>query len=240
MKEQLYTIPVTDAFNKDCECPLCIMKKALEINALEYTMGPSYMEDDVRAQTDKVGFCEKHIKVLAENQNHLGLALILNTHMNKTIKDLESLTKKEGKLTSTSVFKTKSKSSNVKSYIDNLEHSCFICENIEKTFHRYLHTIFYLYKHENEFKKTFAASKGFCIAHYGILYEMAPSQLKGDTLNNFIKILNTLVLDNLKRVNDDLDWFIDKFDYRNHNAPWKNSKDAVPRTITKTNSTIKE
>ena len=30
MKEQLYTIPVNDAFESDCECPLCRMKQELE------------------------------------------------------------------------------------------------------------------------------------------------------------------------------------------------------------------
>ena len=46
MAEQLYTIPVNDAFHADCECPLCQMQKTLEEHAIEYTMGPSYMEDD--------------------------------------------------------------------------------------------------------------------------------------------------------------------------------------------------
>ena len=64
MKEQLYTIPVTDAFESNCECPLCKMKKELEQNAIEYTLGPSYMEDDNRAMTDELGFCEQHIQRL--------------------------------------------------------------------------------------------------------------------------------------------------------------------------------
>ena len=54
MAEQIYTIPVNDAFDSGCECPMCQMQKDLERNAIEYTMGPSYMEDDNRAMTDKV------------------------------------------------------------------------------------------------------------------------------------------------------------------------------------------
>ena len=30
MKEKIYTIPVNDAFDKDCECPLCAMYQELE------------------------------------------------------------------------------------------------------------------------------------------------------------------------------------------------------------------
>ena len=69
MKEELYTIPVNDAFAADCECPLCAMRKELEQNAIEYTMGPSYMEDDNRALTDEQGFCMVHIKTLYEQNN---------------------------------------------------------------------------------------------------------------------------------------------------------------------------
>ena len=56
MAEQLYTIPVNDAFTTDCECPICEMNRQLERNAIDYTMGPSYMEDDNRAMTDEQGF----------------------------------------------------------------------------------------------------------------------------------------------------------------------------------------
>ena len=57
MKEKLYTIPVNDAFKEDCECPLCNIYKKLEQEALEYTLRPStYMTDDRRLESDKVGF----------------------------------------------------------------------------------------------------------------------------------------------------------------------------------------
>ncbi len=42
----------------------------------------------------------------------------------------------------------------------------------------------------------------------------------------------------MKRVTDDLEWFTDKFDYRNEDKPWKNSKDALPRSMNKTNSIL--
>ena len=44
----------------------------------------------------------------------------------------------------------------------------------------------------------------------------------------------------MERVNGDLDWFIKKFDYRFQNEPWKNSKDAIQRSILKTNSLFVE
>ena len=37
----------------------------------------------------------------------------------------------------------------------------------------------------------------------------------------------------LIRVKEDLDWFVAKYDYRNAGADWKNSRDALQRTIQK-------
>ena len=236
LKEKLYTIPVTDAFQKDSECPLCNMFHELETQSIEYTMGPSYMEDDTRAETDKVGFCQKHIKQMYANQNRLGITLILGTHMDEVIKNLDRLSK-NGKPATGSLFK-KPAYTHVKSYIDYLEGSCFVCNRINKTFERYIATIFYLYKTEEDFRDTFRSSKGFCTKHYGMLYQMAGSNLSGTTLNEFIDDLNKLYLENMKRVKEDLEWFRDKFDYRNQDAPWKNSRDAVPRTLMKLNSVI--
>lgn len=65
----------------------CIRK--LENNAVEYTMGPSYMEDDIRAETDKMGFCRKHLKKIYAVENRLGFALVMKTHMDKVINEIE-------------------------------------------------------------------------------------------------------------------------------------------------------
>ena len=39
--------------------------------------------------------------------------------------------------------------------------------------------------------------------------------------------------ENMERVSGDVDWLIEKFDYRNKDADWKNSKDAVQRGMQK-------
>ena len=237
MKEQLYTIPVNDAFDKDCECPICEMYKTLETSAIDFTMGPSYMEDDVRMETDRIGFCEEHVRLLYKNQNRLGLSLMLLTHMERTIKDITkySATSRGG---SGGLFKKKENSSPIKDYIDRVNSSCYVCNRIQGTFERYIVTFFYLYKNDTNFKKKFEASKGLCMKHYGLLYEQADKHLKGNDLDGFTLSLNKIYLDNMKRVRDDLEWFTDKFDYRYVNEPWKNSKDALPRSIQKMNSII--
>ncbi len=232
MDEQLYTIPVNDAFDSDCECPLCVMRKALETDAIEFTMGPSYMDDDVRMQTNKTGFCADHVKMLYANGNRLGLGLMLHTHMQQVIKDVSSL---QGKPSVGRSFFSKGRNPLV-GYLEDLEKSCFICDRINRMFSRYVDTVFYLYRKDKDFRDKFAASKGFCNNHYALLLGRAESALSGKDKEEFVNTLNKLYLENMRRVCDDVEWFTDKFDYRNVDAPWKNSKDALVRGIVKLNS----
>lgn len=238
MKEKLYTIPVNEAFDTDSECPLCLMYKSLEENAIEFTMGPSYMEDDIRVLTSQMGFCRKHLEQLYKVQNRLGLALILKSHMDTIINNVSKNIQSNSKPVKTSLFKKRGETSGAVAYIDELEGKCFVCGRIESTFDRYIATVFHLYHTEDEFRRKFAASKGFCTNHYKILYTAASKYLAGEELTGFIKELDKLYIDNMKRVRDDLEWFINKFDYRYENEPWKNARDALTRSMQKTNSIV--
>ena len=85
MKEKLYTIPLNDAVNASDECPFCFIERELEQNSLDFVLGnsSSYMESDIRDQTDKAGFCRVHMKKMFDYGNTLGNALILQTHYHK-------------------------------------------------------------------------------------------------------------------------------------------------------------
>ena len=93
MKEQIYTIPLMDAFNAGDECPFCFIERNLEQHAMDFVLGAgaSYMEDDIRAETDKAGFCREHYKKMFEYGNRLGCGLILTTHFKKKNEELSGL-----------------------------------------------------------------------------------------------------------------------------------------------------
>lgn len=237
MKEELYTIPVNDAFETECECPVCAMKHVLEKNAVEYTMGPSYMEDDIRMETDRLGFCRRHMQMISAQNNKLGQALVVKTHMDKVIGDIERLSQTRER--PRGVFK-KAGSNPVLDYLKELEGSCFVCKKIESSFGRYIATIFYLWKREESFRKIYENSKGLCSEHYRTLIEEAPKQLSGSMVEQFLNVTDRLYLANMKRVRDDVDWFTNKFDYRYQNEPWKNAKDSLPRAMTKLNGIVPE
>ncbi len=43
-KEEIYTIPIIDAFKEDCECVLCHLYQKLEKESIDFVLGLSYME----------------------------------------------------------------------------------------------------------------------------------------------------------------------------------------------------
>ena len=91
MKEKLYTIPLNDAVNASDECPFCFIERELEQNSLDFVLGnsSSYMESDIRDQTDKAGFCRVHMKKMFGYGNTLGNALILQTHYHKLREEMK-------------------------------------------------------------------------------------------------------------------------------------------------------
>ena len=96
MKEKLYTIPQMDAFKAEDECPFCFVERQLEQHAMDFVLGAgaSYMEDDVRAETDKMGFCRTHYKKMYDYGNRLGTGLILKTHFQYKTKELHEQDRK--------------------------------------------------------------------------------------------------------------------------------------------------
>lgn len=236
MREQIDTIPVNEAFEAGDECPFCYLQRQAEQKAIRYTIGPgaSYMEPDVREVTDRKGFCAAHMKKLYDYGNALGNALIMQTYYVGMIKELDRQIEEFSMPEKKPLFgKKKPKEENsLLQWAKSKESTCFLCEKIEYNMQRYYATFFHLAKDE-EFRRKVEGSKGFCMHHFAELLEAAKEKLPNAQREWFYKTLLPLMRDNLARVQADLDWFVEKFDYRNASADWKNSKDAVPRAMQK-------
>lgn len=251
MKEKIYTIPVTEAFEQDCECPVCLLQSKLEREYTDYYLGPALMEPDSRIDTNKRGFCRRHFELLYNRQeNRLGLALETHTHLKEKSGEIKELSKAildaaNDKNTSGSIFtslagkfsaKTQSESSpsaKLADLLSRIESSCTICDRLEKTMDRYLDVIMYLWSKEADFRKVFAEKKGFCLIHLNMLIAAAEKYLNAAERKKFQSLLMQLQIENLERIEQELEWFTKKFDYRYNDAPWNNSKDALPRSIQK-------
>ena len=232
MKEKIYTIPLTEAYEEPSECPFCKLEKRLEEEAVEYALGASMMEPDSRIISNEKGFCRRHFTKMTEQKGSaLSLALVLDTHIARVIEKMEETV---GKKSAQGLFKKKESTADaLYALLNQTEHSCVICEKIESTLSKFACTFWELYKKEPEFHEKVNRSKGFCLPHFALLLQMAGEELSGGKKEELCRELIEIELANLKRVGEDVNWFTKKFDYRYKDAPWKESKDAPPRAIEK-------
>lgn len=238
MKEELYTIPLNDAMNADDECPFCFIERNVEQDLLDFVLGSgsSYMESDMREQTDRTGFCRDHFKKMFDYGNTLGNAWILKTHYARMIQELQGQIKsfQPGKSSlKNKLMKHPQRHNPLSIWVAEKESSCYICKSYADTYDRYLDTFFFMYKKDPEFREKVRNSKGFCLHHFGDICEAADSRLHDKDKADFYGMLLPLMEQNLSRLGEDVSWMVEKFDYRNRDADWKNSKDAIQRGMQK-------
>jgi len=238
MKETLYTIPLNDAVNANDECPFCFIEREVEQDLLDFVLGSgsSYMESDVREMTDKAGFCRSHFKKMFDYGNTLGNAWILKTHYARVNKEMSEQFKSftPGKTSLKGMFKKATTRQNpIGIWVEEKEKSCYVCNRFADTYERYMDTFFYMYKKDDEFRQKIKSGKGFCLHHFGDLCEASESRLSDKEKKEFFEEMFRLMQTNMERLQEDVSWMVEKFDYRNKDADWKNSKDAIQRGMQK-------
>jgi len=243
MKYHIDTIPVWDAYKTADECPLCFLEYQSEQSYIDFFLSGSVMEPDTRIEVNKFGFCPSHFKLLYEEKNRLGLALITHTHLKETIDRFKKLAEdivrnpKKGK----SLFKKFTSSTanadtpltHMSKWLKSSRNQCMVCSRLKETLNRYAYTILYLWEKDKDFYNTFKESKGFCLHHLSLIISMAENSMSSSKLSQFIDELMAIQIQSLENLEKDLLWFTQKFDYRNQDKPWGNSKDALPRTLQK-------
>ena len=235
MKEQIHTIPISEAFSSGDECPFCYIEREAEQRLLRYTLGASasYMEPEVRETTTQYGFCRAHYKKMFDFSNALGNALIMQSYMAGLIEEIQYVRKEQQIPGKKGLFRKKEQLSDpLLAWARQKQSSCFLCSRLEETMDRSYSTFFALLK-EDEFRRKAENCKGFCMEHFAQLLEQAQTKLPDKYRPWFYETIPALMQANMERVKEDLDWFAAKFDYRNAAADWKNSKDAVQRSMQK-------
>ena len=245
MRYHIDTIPVWDAMKRDGECVLCVLERKTERDEAERYLGASVMEPDVRIRVNDKGFCRKHHGMLFSMSNRLGHALMLESHTIETRERLEKIRgeleksarslknagigdKLNGKARAAADAAVKQAGA-----IAEITESCVMCDTIRENMERYLHTFFHLYQSDSDFRNRFRNGKGVCLPHMARLIETARRELGSRDLGDFIETLCSLEQGNMDRIQEDISWFIKKFDYRFEKEDWKNSRDAVERTVNK-------
>lgn len=240
MKEKLFTIELHDAMQSGDECPFCYLERNLEQAALEFVLGSSYMESDTREQTDKQGFCRTHTKMMYDYGNSLGNAWIMKTRLlylrQELKKQMDAFQPDQKTMSVFDRFKKKEVSgeeTSVGSWIRKEESHCYVCSRVADTYERVLDTFVYQVKHEPEFLDMVKKSKGFCIHHFADLVDICDRKLGKKEKDELFPLLFEQMERELSRMQEDIDWLIEKYDYLNKDKDWKNSQDALQRTMQK-------
>ena len=230
MLETIYTIPVNEAFDRCASdhsvgCPFCNLRATLEENELELILGASMMEPDVRIKTNELGFCRDHYDKMFNRKNRLGLALMLESHLDEIGKNFAP-----GGLAA--VFRGDTSAERLK----KLDESCYVCGRIDYSLTKMIENAVYLWEADsgartNPFEEKIKAQPYICLPHYSRFIETGRDSLHKKKFPVFREVITAVVLEYFEELKRDVSWFCKKFDYRYENEPWGNSKDAVERAI---------
>jgi hypothetical protein len=224
MLEKIYTIPVNEAFDLCLEypaegCPFCRLYRKLESDEIDIILGASMMEPAIRIKTNELGFCGRHFDMMLEKNNRLGLALILESHLN----EIREFCEPGGFLGA--------RTNAMPDKLDKLEKSCYVCERINANFSKMVENAVYLYDTEQEFRDKVKQTPYFCLPHYKGYVLSAREHMNKKKVPDFQKALADTVNRYFDELRGDVSHFCKKFDYRYENEPWGNSKDSVERAV---------
>ena len=222
--EQIYTIPVNEAFDlvsekKECGCPFCVLYRKLQEDELDIILGASMMEPDIRIKTNEQGFCLTHYNMMLGRKRMLGMGLILESHLDEVKK----------KLSGPVVLGNKRAAAI--SALGTLESDCYVCSRIEKNLNAMTATAVYLWDSDYAFREKFEKVPYFCLPHYRAMVDYASKKMSKRSFSEFYDAAYGIEERYLGELRGDVSWFCKKFDYRYDEEPWYNSKDSVQRTI---------
>lgn len=236
MKYQIDTAPVWDAYGKDTECPLCAIEAQVTEREIRYFLGESVMEPDQRIEVNRDFFCGEHLRSLYAQANRLGLALMTHTYIKNMLPQLcaadaqaVQAVRKEALLPGALRKKTRLAVAKLR----DMSGKCVLCSRLKANMDRYAYTVLYLYGHDDEFKKTYENSRGFCMKHYADVLDMAAENAPHGEAASFTETTARIQEKNLERLMDEVEDFTRQFDYRNAGRSWGSSKDSVKRSVEK-------
>ncbi len=242
MRYHIDTIPVWDAIKQGGDCPLCALRRRNELLDVDRFLGGSVMEPDTRIRVNEKGFCPRHQLMLYACKNRLGHALMMHTHLRETIRRvkpiMDAAKAAAGQSAATPMMKRvlgkdpgKPALQAAAQKLSAVSGTCILCEAIEENTNRYAYTLLHLYQTDAAFRKAFAASKGVCLPDLALLMGMAQEALSGQTLSDFIRDCCDATERTMEKNAADNEGFTLKFDYRNADKPWGDSRGSLERTV---------
>ncbi len=224
--EKIYTIPVNEAFEASeadhaCGCPFCTLYRKLEENELDLILGASMMEPDVRIKTSEQGSCKTHYDMMFTRKNRLGMALMLESHLNQP----------RGETDGKGLPARKGPGVEPMKRLEKLEGVCYVCGRIEFSLDKMFETAVLLWEQDEAFRSKLKNQPYLCLPHYRMFVDYGRRNLPKKLFGDFYKQVSEVVNTYFDELRGDVSWFCKKFDYRYDAEPWGNAKDAVERAI---------
>ncbi len=222
MKEVIYTIPINDAYDVKCGCPVCRLENKLEEESLEYIMGAAMMEPDVRIETNKSGFCQHHFKKMLQMNNRLSLTLMLQSYLRELLD--ESFSERKLLFTKKDFLKISEK-------LTRSTSGCFVCEMVEEKLRLYLRNIVYIWESTPEFREKTRAQEYFCPRHLALLTDTAKDLISKRNYAAFCDDHFTATKKILEGLEDEVTRFCNSYNYLYRDIPLGDAKLAAEHTI---------
>ena len=201
MRDDICTIPVSEVFEENDGCPICRMRDTVEQRIISYILGDAMMEPDVRIETNRVGFCEKHYDKMLNYRARLQLSLILQTHIDEITKNVFSK----------GLFTTPAKRGEKAAKVSD---TCFICDKIEYGVSRMIETVYRCYENERDFRELFNNQTMFCLPHYERLISGADKKKMHRYSKEFADNLTRITGDYAKNLHENISKYCAIYDYR--------------------------
>lgn len=218
MKQDICTIPISEVFENSDGCPICAIRKEIELRLIDFIVGDAMMEPSVRVETNRKGFCERHLLQIASQQKRLPIALMLDTHLEYIQNNMLTKGKKYKK--------------SMQQAAREAADSCFICEYLEDSYRHSLETLVLMYANENDFRKIFKEREYICMEHYADLLDAAEKHLKCRDKKEFISVCSDIVGKQCAEMRKNLEVFIDAFDYRTtEKVTSEDSKKSIEKIV---------
>lgn len=238
MKQQIHTFPIWDSFESRSECPFCETLDETEESYISGMFRDMTVDQEFINYLVDNSFCSNHFDRLMKYRDKFGLALLLNHLLDLEIANLESVSLSNilPPATKTPVQKLMERflsTATTKDYEKPSHNSCGLCQYLEERENDYMGTLIQLWKDNLHFRVLYRDSNGFCLNHFYTVVKWAPQILDGKDLNNFLDTSFDIQFQSMKQLNEDLKWFIKKFNYEYSDKPWNNSKDSLERSILK-------
>ena len=215
MAERIFTIPINEAFDEKCGCPLCRMHDKLEEQTVDSALGAAMMEPSVRIEMNKEGFCREHLTAMYRKKNKLALGLIFESRLDElgAMLDQPASGGKKG------LFSKKEAKGDAAETLQEQAKSCYACKRIRSTERRYCSNTAWLWESDPAFREKLKAQPFFCVTHGAMLLRVAKEELKDGPYASLYEAVTGRMQEALTQLRQDVTAFTVSFDHRNAGKP---------------------